>query len=599
MRRTRKKTFGHTFVRTLAVSAFALFSADELRAQGNNGGSTFPATVGADQPVWYWETFPIPSALNARGVITNAAGWGFNVKITDSLAKHLEIGNCDKAPDAATTLDFTGDIEDGFIMTSTRDYHDSAIHGNNNSLLSSPGHVNDPWPAFDFKAKANALVLPDTLVDIGARAFAQCDGLKGALSIPNGVTNIGYAAFYQCTGFTGTLSFPDSVVTISDQAFGGTYTGNSTVLFGSSVASIGGYTFNGCMFTNHVVIPASVTNLGVGAFQALSRVPSVTFLGAKPTTVGTGLFGTVSTLTIYVYHAYCAGWEADTGGTDANKFSGDFAYLSARWRNNKIICIGHPLVVYTVQFDNGFGARTMPEAIFACNVLTNLPASTYYRTGYLQNGWTNAVPGGLWYGNEATIATDIANAGDTVVLTALWTPITYAISVSASPSFESPYYNVGGNVYGQDWSLSWASVAAGAFLAPGEGLLGLTNIITGAFYEYGETYRNLANTQGSVVNLYLVIGMLPPPDYEWVNVTQITLDGTDVTLEWDARAISVPNYTYEIWTTTDLNAPFALAYEEAALDITVLNRTTLAATVKLVAEAEAAPIKFFKVKAVQ
>jgi len=86
-----------------------------------------------------------------------------------------------------------------------------------------------------------------------------------------------------------------------------------------------------------------------------------------------------------------------------------------------------------VEFENGLGVKTMPTLIFRCNVATNLPASTYTRAGYTQEGWTNAVPGGLWYANQGAVATDITTPGDTATLTALWEPIS-GIHVDYDPN---------------------------------------------------------------------------------------------------------------------------------------------------------------------
>ncbi|MCL1921922.1 MAG: leucine-rich repeat protein, partial [Kiritimatiellaeota bacterium] len=216
-----------------------------------------PATLFAiweAETVWYWQG-AMPSALNATGVITNDAGWGFNVTITDAAAKTLEIGACSKAPATATTLDFNGAIEGGFIMTSTKKYttwHSASGVYNYHSVLFSSG---TPGSGTDFRAKANALVLPETLIRIDM-SFASCS-FVGDLVIPDSVLEIVSAIVSESGG----SSKSSGAGAFENTAFGGALT------LGSSITNIGGRAFSNCRFTGELTIPASVEDIGNHAFS--------------------------------------------------------------------------------------------------------------------------------------------------------------------------------------------------------------------------------------------------------------------------------------------------------------------------------------------
>ena len=61
--------------------------------------------------------------------------------------------------------------------------------------------------------------IPNSVISIGAGAFAFCFNLTGDLTIPNSVETIGAGAFMQCSGFNGTLTIGESVKFIGDYAF--------------------------------------------------------------------------------------------------------------------------------------------------------------------------------------------------------------------------------------------------------------------------------------------------------------------------------------------------------------------------------------------
>ena len=61
--------------------------------------------------------------------------------------------------------------------------------------------------------------IPNSVISIGAGAYAFCFNATGDLTIPNSVEFIGAGAFTQCTGLNGTLTIGESVKFIGDYAF--------------------------------------------------------------------------------------------------------------------------------------------------------------------------------------------------------------------------------------------------------------------------------------------------------------------------------------------------------------------------------------------
>ena len=65
------------------------------------------------------------------------------------------------------------------------------------------------------------LVLPQTVIEIGEKAFFECRGFTGELKLPDTIQYIGEMAFAMCSGFTGTLVIPESCESIGWGAFWG------------------------------------------------------------------------------------------------------------------------------------------------------------------------------------------------------------------------------------------------------------------------------------------------------------------------------------------------------------------------------------------
>jgi hypothetical protein len=101
----------------------------------------------------------------------------------------------------------------------------------------------------------------------GKAAFTDCRGLTG-IKIPDSVESIGEIAFQYCYGLTN-IEIGSGVTKIEDYAFNDCNQVISVVFApNSNLLSIGKYAFAPFFDTTSIKIPASVTNIGEGAFMS-------------------------------------------------------------------------------------------------------------------------------------------------------------------------------------------------------------------------------------------------------------------------------------------------------------------------------------------
>ena len=140
--------------------------------------------------------------------------------------------------------------------------------------------------AFEDCRDLTSLTIPSGVTEIGSSAFKGCTDLT-SLSLPSGITEIGSLTFYGCTGLT-SLSLPSSITEIDSYAFKGC-TGLKDVSFyingdfetyltkDHPCIEVGcgiKYYLNDEEITS-IVVPSSVTTLGMYAFQRCSNLLSV------------------------------------------------------------------------------------------------------------------------------------------------------------------------------------------------------------------------------------------------------------------------------------------------------------------------------------
>lgn len=108
------------------------------------------------------------------------------------------------------------------------------------------------------------IVIKDGVTHIGNRAFAACVNAS-SIEIASSVKTIGESAFGACKTLD-TVNIPCSVETIGNSAFYNC-TSLANITLAEGLKTIGDGAFNKCGSKN-IVIPASVTSVGINAFSA-------------------------------------------------------------------------------------------------------------------------------------------------------------------------------------------------------------------------------------------------------------------------------------------------------------------------------------------
>ncbi|MDR0523565.1 MAG: leucine-rich repeat protein [Candidatus Methanoplasma sp.] len=142
------------------------------------------------------------------------------------------------------------------------------------------------------------IALPSGLETIGARAF-NGRALHGDLTIPSSVTSIGEYAFSSTFGLESLSFAPGSPITeIEKYAFN--YAGIKAASLPDGVAEIGECAFRGTLLEGDLIVPASVTYIGYGAFQDCKNIANAYIHKGVATMEGGVFSGCDSIATIYV-----------------------------------------------------------------------------------------------------------------------------------------------------------------------------------------------------------------------------------------------------------------------------------------------------------
>lgn len=101
------------------------------------------------------------------------------------------------------------------------------------------------------------IAIPDTVTEIGDRAFYYCDQLA-SITLPLGLQKISDSVFLRCMSLT-SITIPEAVTEIGAAAFVGS--GLTSITIPSTVTVLGSNAFNGCESLTSMDIQAHVTEI--------------------------------------------------------------------------------------------------------------------------------------------------------------------------------------------------------------------------------------------------------------------------------------------------------------------------------------------------
>lgn len=127
--------------------------------------------------------------------------------------------------------------------------------------------------AFEGNQKITGMVLPETIVSIGKRAFY--DNRFTTITIPASVNSIGSEAFRYCTTMK-TFNFAEgsAVTELAVGVFQECSSLENAVLPGQ-LKTIAGYVFNNCTQLKTVTLPVTLTSLGTSAFGGCTALEQI------------------------------------------------------------------------------------------------------------------------------------------------------------------------------------------------------------------------------------------------------------------------------------------------------------------------------------
>lgn len=119
-------------------------------------------------------------------------------------------------------------------------------------------------------SSATSIIIPDSVTDIGVRAFYNCTGIT-EIRIPSSVKTIGTQIFYKASGLT--TVYYDSTYSAEDNTFLNIANIKKVVFGGESVPS---YILDNCTSITEVEITDRVKSIGYKAFNGCSLLTSIT-----------------------------------------------------------------------------------------------------------------------------------------------------------------------------------------------------------------------------------------------------------------------------------------------------------------------------------
>lgn len=227
--------------------------------------------------------------------------------------------------------------------------------------------------AFAFRESryTGSLTLPDSVVELGERAFCNCGNLNGTLTLGKNLRTIGKEAFSGCA-FTGSLTIPEGITEIADGTFSslyqssGMFTGKLTLP--STLKTIGASAFSYTDFSGELLIPDGVTSIGANAFKECDGFGGTLSLPDSVKTVGESAF--------YLCEGF-TGLKLSAGLTKIERYS--FAHMYGL-KTKFVIPEG-----VTEIGESAFSCSYMPSVRFPSTLKKNGKEAFYNCFRYLDN----------------------------------------------------------------------------------------------------------------------------------------------------------------------------------------------------------------------
>ena len=152
---------------------------------------------------------------------------------------------------------------------------------------------------------------------------------------------------------------------------------------------------------------------------------------------------------------------------------------------------------YYLTFHANSGTGTMPDQTMPCGTAAALSVNLFCRIGYLFQGWNTDADGDALY-TDGQKVTDIAGAGETLKLYAIWKAITWYVKFNANGGSGSMANQA--HTYDKELALT-----ENAFTRSEYTFLGWGTTASGAVaYGDQQAVKSLKSVHGAVLNLYAI-----------------------------------------------------------------------------------------------
>ena len=380
---------------TRIIAAYAFRSCNRLKSVSVPGENVIQMGFGMvfDCPVIESITIPyvgekINSTRNAHfGYIFGSRTYGGNISYVSESLSTVVINGGSIAKYSFYGVDMLEsitipEVAGGYFsyMFGGESYEDNIVPVSIKNVTVLGGEIKED--AFYKCTGLTNIVIPDSVTSIGAGAFSGCRGLT-SIVIADSVTSIGMAAFFDTAYYNNNDNWVDGVLYIGNhliEAKSDKVPATYTIRAGTKC--IADYAFSNCSGLTSIVIPDSVTRIGVDVFSNCSRLTSVV-IPDSVTSIGVGAFSNCSGLTSIII-------------PDSVTSIGDYAFykctrLTSIVIPNSVTIIGESAFSYCSRFtsivipdsvtsigDYAFSYCSRLTSVVIPNSVTNISNSAFY-----------------------------------------------------------------------------------------------------------------------------------------------------------------------------------------------------------------------------